>query len=215
MYGKSKIASAKDKCKYHSYEEIPAVVFFKVRDTQDYQLMRPKPKTSTAWLKERFDLIYDEYFVKMNNPDAHQYIELRNKIGKFTYIKVTIKAVLAFIYTIPYNVSNHPEVVKMVREQLDELNKHLEQPIDYNADFLEELKRVLNVEIGILTDEIEIANQMIDMIRKDEKEITYDYYAELAALETAHGRTLDEKMKLPKYVELIKIALKKKRNGGK
>ena len=196
-------------CKYHSYEVFPAKAFFDVRSTENFQLMRPKPSATTEQLTVLYMQIYDEYFEKLGNKDAERYIEIRNQLAVLNGNKQKIKNILWIDWKTPSNIWDLPEVVQMRNERLTDLNRTLDEPIDLEANTLDEIDRVMNVEIGIINDEISILTTELKQLQDASEEVVFNYYAEIVQLEEAHGRTLDEKMMLPKYVELVKLAIKK------
>lgn len=209
MSEKLKTDSNKSICKYHSYDVFPAKVFFDIRSTENFQLMRPKPSVSTEQLSELYMLVYDEFFEKLGNKDAVRYIEIRNELAILNGNKRKIKNILWIDWKTPLNLWNVPEVIEMRKERIADLNRTLDKPIDLEADSFSEMERVMNVEIGIIDDEMSILTSELKKMQEDTEEVVYNYYADIVQLEEAHGRTLDEKMMLPKYVELVKLAVKK------
>lgn len=207
---KNKSDSDKPLCKYHSYESFPARTFFEVLDTKNYQLMRPKPSVKTEDLERIFLDVYEEHFKKINNTDAVRFIELRNKITQFSALQLMIKQVLAFVWTdmLQHNWTD-PRVIEERNRVISALNEYLANPISLGIEFIDELERVLNQEIGALEDEINFAQSEIDILRKEDNQAIFDFYSEIAVLEDVHGRTLDERMMLPKYDQIKLLAIKK------
>jgi len=188
---------------------MPAKVFFDIRETRNFQLMRPKPKATNEQLEAIFDVISDEYFVKLDNHDATEYLRLRNEFAFKSYLQATIKSILALIWQTPLTLWDHHEVKAGRMATLTAINKHLDTPIDLDADFTDELTRVLNVEMGIITDELHIIKEAMKTMEGNEKAVIFDFYDELVGLQSIHGYTLSEKMLLPMYVAEVKSALKK------
>lgn len=209
MLEKLKTDSNKPICKYYSYDVFPAKAFFDIRSAENFQLMRPKPGTSTEQLSELYMSIYDVFFERLDNKDAVRYIEIRNELAVLNGNKKKIKNILWIDWKTPLNLWNVPEVIEMRKERIADLNRTLDEPIDLEADSFTEMERVMNVEIGIIDDEISILTSELTKMQEDTEEVVYNYYADIVQLEEAHGRTLDEKMMLPKYVELVKLAVKK------
>lgn len=207
--------------KYNTFDKFPSKVFFAVRDSLNYQLMRPKPGVTTAELEAAFDAISDEFFVKIDNAESKEYLKLRNDFAFKTYLQAVIKGVLHVIWITPPFLWEHTEVKTARISQLEAINKHLDIPIDLSQDFESELTRVLEVEMGMISNDIEVIKQQMKDMEGSDKSIIFNYYDEIVSLEDIHGRTLDEKMLLPKYVSLVKSATKKierqklQQHGGK
>jgi len=146
--------SESNRCKYDSYHNIPARVFFEIRESGDFQLMRPKPSTSTKWLAKLFVQIYDDYFIKSGNKDAARYSELLEIEAVLTAKIAAFKSVLEFHWTTPVEIWNHPTVVMIRTEQINALNGYLDIPIDLEADFDAEVQTALNVSLGIIQNDL-------------------------------------------------------------
>jgi len=206
---KLKIDLNKPICKYHSYDVFPAKAFFDVRSTENFQLMRPKPSASTDQLENLYLAIYDVFFAKLDNKNAVRYVEIRNELAVLNAKKHSIVSVIEFTWKTPENLWMHPVFVDFRKQQIDAINSFLDSPFDLESDTLQEIERVMNVEIGIINDEISILTTELTQLQQESEEVVFNYYADIVALEESHGRTLDEKMMLPKYVELVKLAHKK------
>ena len=206
---KSKQDLNKPIAKYHNYDTIPAKVFFDIMSTMNYQLLRPKNGTETAVLEAIYEQIYEDFFVNSENEDAGLFVELTNEIRFLTFKMNCIKMVVGFIVAVPEVLQGKEEIQEIIKSQIDALNKYLDNPIDFEANFLEEVIRVLNVEIGIIADEITIAESNLNDLKGDAEVKILSYYDKVAAISDVHGRTLDEKMLLPMYVALEKSAIAK------
>lgn len=196
-------------CKYHSYETFPAKVFFEIRETGNYQLMRPKPNTDTTVLANMYADIYDIYFLKTDNKDAARYLELRNIVTAIPIKVKMIKNVLKYIWETPSNLWDEVDIKKLRIEVIEAINKLLDTPIDIENDFIEELSRVLNVELGIMENDIAEAEMELETIVAASSKSVFDFYESLGNISDAHGRTLDEKILLPMYVAEERRAVKK------
>ena len=183
--------------KYNNIENCPAKIFFDILDTKNYQLLKPKP--SEEGLEKVFTDIYDDFFVKSDNYEAKQYLKLTNNIAFLNYKIATIKQVLHFIY---YNVVT--EEVKL--NLLDALEKGCEIYIDKNAEFVNELQRVLQVEIGIIENDLTMEKLEISNMSKNRTEKIFDFYDNIVSLSNVHNRNIDEKLTLAMYVSIEKSA---------
>jgi hypothetical protein len=183
--------------KYNSIENIPAKTFYDILHSKDYQLLKPKP--SEEGLEKIFISIYDDFFIKSDNYEAKQYLKLTANIAFLEYKIATIKQVLHFVY---YN-----EVTEDMKLQLlDALEKGCEIYIDKNADFLNEVQRILQVEIGIIENDLTMAKLEFDNISKNRNEKLFDFYDNIVSLGNVHNRNFDEKLTLAMYISIEKSA---------
>jgi hypothetical protein len=183
--------------KYNSIENIPAKTFFDILHSKNYQLLKPKP--NEEGLEKVFTDIYDDFFIKSDNYESKQYLKLTYTIAFLEYKIATIKQVLHFIY---YNdVSDENKLIL-----LDALEKGCEIYIDKNSDFGTELQRVLQVEIGIIENDLTMAKLEFDNIVKNKNEKLFDFYDSIVSLGNVHNRNIDEKITLAMYISIEKSA---------
>jgi hypothetical protein len=183
--------------KYNNIENIPARVFFDILHTKNYQLLKPKP--SEDGLEKIFTDIYDDFFVKSDNYEAKQYLKLTTNIAFLEYKIATIKQVLHFVY---YNDVTEEMKLKL----LDALEKGCQIYIDKNTDFVNEVQRVLQVEIGIIENDLTMEKLELDNIAKSRTEKIFDFYDNIVSLSNVHNRNIDEKLTLAMYVSIEKSA---------
>ena len=69
--------------KYNSILNIPAKLFFDVLHEKNFDLL--EPIEGEKGLEEVFSLIYDDYFLKSNNPRSKRFLELQQEIHFMTY----------------------------------------------------------------------------------------------------------------------------------
>src|SRR5574343_136515 len=187
--------------KYHSVDTIPAKVFFKILKDKDYQQLKPKPKEDG--LKEVFDAIYDEFFVKTNNNDSNNFLQVRNNIAYLEYKIHSIKQILHLMY---YNKYTLEFRLKMI-EQL----KTIDIYIDEKANFEDEVLKVLNVQVGTLNFDLTIEETKFKNIMEGFEEKDFDYFERLGIMSEnlPNNSLLKEDMTLATYIALSEIALKK------
>lgn len=183
--------------KYNSIENIPAKTFFDILHTKNYQLLKPKP--SEDGLEKIFTDIYDDFFVKSDNYESKQYLKLTINIAFLEYKIATIKQVLHFIY---YN--NITEEIKI--KLLEALEKGCEIYIEKDTDFATELQRVLQVEIGIIENDLTMEKLELDNMAKNRSEKLFDFYDNIVSLSNVHNRNIDEKITLAMYISIEKSA---------
>lgn len=183
--------------KYNSIENIPAKTFFDILHTKNYQLLKPKP--SEEGLEKIFTNIYDDFFVKSDNYESKQYLKLTTNVAFLEYKIATIKQVLHFVY---YNDITEEMKLKL----LDALEKGCEIYIDKNADFISEIQRVLQVEIGIIENDLTMEKLELDNVAKNRNQKLFDFYDNIVSLSNVHNRNIDEKLTLAMYVSIEKSA---------
>jgi len=183
--------------KYNSIENIPAKTFFDILHTKNYQLLKPKP--SEEGLEKIFTDIYDDFFVKSDNYEAKQYLKLTTNVAFLIYKIATIKQVLNFVY---YNEMTKDMKLKL----LDALEQGCEIYIDKNDEFGNELQRVLQVEIGIIENDLTMEKLELDNMAKNRTEKLFDFYDNIVSLSNVHNRNIDEKITLAMYVSIEKSA---------
>jgi len=187
--------------KYNSIDTIPAKVFFDILKTKDFQQLKPKPKEKG--LEEIFMSIYDEFFLKSDNPEANRYLELNKEISFLQYKIATLKQALHFYF---YN-----RTTKEMREEFAEsLKDGFGIELNLEVPFIDEVQRVLNIEIGIIENDLNMAKIEFDSMVKKSKSKDYDYYEEIGVLSQVlpSNSLLKENMTLAVYVSLEKLAKK-------
>jgi hypothetical protein len=195
-------------CKYNSIENIPAKVFFDILHSKNYQLLKPKP--SEKGLEKVFMDIYDDFFVKSDNSEAKRYLNLTTNIAFLEYKIATIKQVMHFVYY----TANITADMKL--KLLNALEVGCGIFIDKNEDFGIEVQRVLQVEIGIIENDLTMEKLELDNISKNRKEVIFDFYDNIVSLSNIHERNIDETLTLAMFIALDKSAKQKiKKQNGK
>jgi hypothetical protein len=187
--------------KFNSTDTIPAKVFFEVLKSKNYQLLKPKPREKG--LEQVFISIYDDFFIKSDNNEAKRYLTLNKEIAFLEYKTAVIKQVLHFTF---YN-----QTTKEMRYNIiDALKKGCGIEIDKEAPFIDEVQRVLQVEIGIINNDLNFAKLEIETMAKKSQSKDYDYYDSIGALSNVlQGNSLlKEDMTLAVYITLEKMANK-------
>jgi hypothetical protein len=187
--------------KYNSIDTIPAKVFFEILKSKNFQLLKPKPKEKG--LEELFMSIYDEFFIKSDNPEANRYLELNKEISFLQYKIATLKQALHFYF---YN--------RTTKEMREEFAKSLKDgfgiELNLEVPFIDEVQRVLSIEIGIIENDLNLSKIEFESMIKGSKSKDYDYYDELGILSQVlpNNSLLKEEMTLAVYVSLEKLAKK-------
>ena len=187
--------------KYNSIDTIPAKVFWEILKTKNYQLLKPKPKEQE--LDKVFITIYDDYFIKSDNSDAKRYLHLTKEVAFLDFKIAVIKQVLHFTY---YNQTTK----EMRYDILKALKSGCNIDIDKDLPFVDEVQRVLQVECGIIENDLNFAKLELDGMIKISQSKDYDYYDRIGALSNVlQGNSLlREDMTLAVQVALEKIANK-------
>ena len=192
--------------KYHSLETIPARVFFKILKDNDLQQLKPKPGTKNLELV--FSAIYDDFFLKSENPEAKEYLELSNEINFLEYKIATIKNIMLFLFN-NYRVYSLdiPEIKKMKNDILDALENKCNIFINRDNLILEEIKRVMEIELGIINNDLNFAKMNYEKMLNTGSKKAFEFYETIVSLSNAHGRNIDESLSLAYYVALEKSAI--------
>ena len=183
--------------KYNSIDTIKARIFFKILDTKDYQLLKPKPREKG--LEQVFMSIYDEFFIHSENNEAKQYLELSKKIAELQYKISNLKRALHFYY---YNKTTK----EMRLGFIEALKNGYDIEINPNESFSSEVLRVLNIDLGVLENELTIAEDEFKQLTSKTQQKISSYESKIVAVENVLKRSIDDDITLAKYIELEKSA---------
>lgn len=183
--------------KYDSIDTIKAKVFFKVLETKNYQLL--KPKNREKGLEAVFMRIYDEFFTASDNMEAKQYLELTGEIASLEYKLTNLKRALSFYY---YN-----KTTKQMRlDFIAALKEGYDIDIDPEADFTSEVLRVLNTDCAFIENELTmLLAQYKEMTQKSQSKAN-SYERSIVGIENVLKRSVNDDITLAKYVELERAA---------
>lgn len=183
--------------KYNSVENIPAKLFFDILHSKDYAKLEATEEGED--LEKVFSDIYDDFFVKTDNKEATHYLKQTLDVAFLEYKIATIKQYLHFIYYTNLTEEHRLKLLKSIKEGL-------EIYIDVEADFDEEVKRVLQVEIGIIENDLTMAKLEIENISKKRTEALFDFYDNIVALGNVHNRNIEDTIVLAYYISIEKSA---------
>lgn len=187
--------------KYNSIDNIPAKVFFEILKTKDYTLLQPR------WMEKNLDQVfmsvYDDYFLRSENEQAKEFLRIQNELIANEYKVNILKQSLSFYF---YNKTTE----QMRKDFIKALKKGFRIVIDETVPFIEEVQRVLNIEIGILENEISMCKIGLQELNKGGQSKEFDYYDSLVGLSNVlTGNTLvKDDITLAVYVSLEKSAKK-------
>jgi hypothetical protein len=187
--------------KYNSIETIPAKVFFEILESKNYQLLKPKP--SEKGLEEVFISIYDEFFLKSDNPEANEYLKVTKDIAYIEYKIAVLKQSLYFYYANKTTEQMRLDFIETIKEVYN-------IEIDKTKPFIDEVQKVLTIEIGILENDLNPLKSHYDSLIKNSKSKNFDYYESIGVLSNVlqSNSLLKENMTLAVYVTLEKLANK-------
>ena len=185
--------------KYNSIETIPAKVFFSILENKNFQLLKPKPQEKGLELV--FVSIYDEFFLKSDNPEANEYLRLTKEIAFLNHKIAYLKKALHFYY---YNKTTE----KMRMDFIDAVKEGYDIIIDKNVPFENEVLRVLTIEVGIIQNDLEMAKATFSVMTARSKQKAFDYEENIVGLEGVIGRGIKDGIMLDKYVAYGKQAKK-------
>lgn len=199
--------------KYSHISNIPAKIFFDILETKNYQLLKPKPKEQG--LEQIFISIYDDFFDKSNNPEAKEYLVLVRKEAFLVYKIAVIKQALLFYWS-------NPITEEMRIDGINALNEGCDLNIDVNANFDDEVKRILSENVGWLENDLQFLQSDLNQLKTNDKGKKVTFYDRLISLSSSAPQNfvINDKMTLLEYVEVesaimkhieqVKIANKKK-----
>lgn len=187
--------------KYDSIDTIPAKVFFKILETKNYQLLCPKPREKG--LEQIFVSIYDDFFIKSDNAEANEYLKLTKEIN-FLYHKINVlKQALHFYF---YNQTTE----KMRMDFIEAVKVGYDIIINPNAEFIDEVHNVLTIEIGIIQNDLTMAETAFKSMSKKSQSKAFDYEKQIVNIENVLERAIeDDKITLAKYIAYEKSAEQK------
>ena len=179
--------------KYNSIENIPAKLFFEVLNTRDYTLLVAEQENED--LEEVFTAIYDDFFVKIKNPQAKIYLEMTWKINFLSYKLETIRQVMHFLW--------YENVIEEHRlKLLNALEKGCGIYIDKSAKFADEVLRVLQVECGIIENDLTMATLELQNTFGKQGTEKFDFYKTIVGLSNIHNRNIEDNIVLAMYVAI-------------
>jgi len=185
--------------KFNNIENIPARIFFEILKTKNYQLLRPKSREKG--LEAVFMSIYDDFFIKSDNPEAKEYLRVTTEISYLNYKLQSLKQALSFYF---YNKTTK----KMREDFIKALKEGFNIEIDITQPFIDEVKRVLDIEIGVLNNDISMLKSEFDEMVNRSKGKAFDYYESIVGLgQVLQGNALvNSEITLAVYVALEKQA---------
>ena len=187
--------------KYNSIEAIPAKTFFEILESKNYQLLKPKPREKG--LEEVFISIYDDFFLKSDNPEANEYLKVTKDIAYIEYKIAVLKQSLYFYYANKTTEQMRLDFIETIKEVYN-------IEIDKTKPFIDEVQKVLTIEIGILENDLNPLKSHYDSLIKNSKSKNFDYYESIGVLSNVlqSNSLLKENMTLAVYVTLEKLANK-------
>lgn len=193
--------------KYNHIENIPAKVFFDILRSKDYQQLRPKPREKN--LDRVFLSIYDDFFIQSENDQANEYLKLQNTIIAKEYNIDLLKQTLAFYY---FNTTTE----KMRQDFIKALKEGYDIDIDPTVPFIDEVKRILDFEIGYLENDIVLAKMEMEKMKSGSETGDFNYYDQVVAMASylPGNMMINDNMTLAVFVaadkNIRKLNLKKK-----
>lgn len=179
--------------KYNSIENIPAKLFFEVLNTRNYTLLVEEQENED--LEAIFTEIYDDFFVKINNPQAKMYLEMTWRVNFLSYKIETIRQVMHFLW--------YENVIEEHRLKiLDALEKGCGIYVDKSAKFADEVLRVLQVECGIIENDLTMATLELKNTFGKQEEGKFDFYKTIVSLSNIHNRNIEDNIVLAMYVAI-------------
>ena len=186
--------------KYNSISTLPAKTFFEILESKNYQLLKPKPREKG--LEQIFVSIYDEFFVKSDNHEANEYLKLTKDIAYLTAKIAYLKQALHFYF---YNQTTE----QMRLDFIEALKVGYDIVIDTELPFIDEVQRVLSVEVGIIQNDLTMAEMAYKGMTKKSQAKAFDYEKQIVSIENVIGRNINDGIMLDKYIAYEKQAQEK------
>lgn len=187
--------------KFNNISNIPTKVFFEILKSKNYQLLKPKPKEQD--LEQVFISIYDEFFLRSDNPEAKRYLELTKNVAFLVYKIDLIKQTLAFLY--------YQTTTKQMRlDYIKALKEGCNIDIDIDLDFQSEIKRILSENIKWLENDLVFEQSELNEILARGKGKEMNYIEKIVNLAVASPQNLiiNKDMFLDEFIEIEKAVLK-------
>jgi hypothetical protein len=185
--------------RFNSVNNIPARLFFEILHDKNFDLL--EPTDGEEGLEEVFSLIYDEYFLKSDNPSSKRFLELQQEIK---FMEYKIQSIVQMLDFLTFNKTTR-EIRKTLLESLISIGVN----INLENDFIEEVKNVLNIEIGVISNDLSFLKIEMENMQNENKNGVFDFYSSLVGLESIMERSLEDSMVLAKFIEYEKLAMKK------
>lgn len=188
-------------CKFNHISNIPAKIFFDILETKNYQLLKPKP--SETGLEQIFISIYDDFFDKSNNPEAKEYLALIRKEAFLVYKIAVIKQALLFYWS-------NPTTKQMRIDGIKALNEGCDLNISIDANFDDEVKRILSENVGWLENDLQFLRADLNQLKTNDKGKKLTFYDRLINLSASAPQNfvINDKMTLLEYVEVESAIMK-------
>jgi hypothetical protein len=183
--------------KYNAVSNIPAKLFFDVLSEKDFKLLEPLENETDEEVEQSFVLLYDDYFTRSNNARSNEFLRLRQEIAFLTYKIESIVQVLDFLL---FNTTTKEMRVTLL-EALIEIGVN----INLEADFHKETQNVLQVELGILQNDLNFAKIDLENITKESNDKQFDYYESIVNFESILERNLPDDILLIKFIYYEKM----------
>jgi hypothetical protein len=180
--------------KYNSISNIPAKLFFDILETKDFNLLEPIEGEDA---EEVFVAIYDDYFVKSNNYRSNEFLRLRQEID---FMEHKIQSVVQVLDFLMFN-----ETDLEIRNTLLQALKDIGIGIDLEGKFEDEIRNVLQVELGLIENELNIAKFDLENLTKIKDNKQFDYFETIVNFETILERNLPDEILLIKFIYYEKM----------
>jgi len=181
--------------KYNSIDTIPAKVYFDIKESNNLQLLKPKP--SEKDLDKIFESIDDKFFLRSKNPEAQRYLNLTVEIQYLNYKIATLKSSLHHYYYTETNLEMRKGFAQALLDGYDIV-------LNTEVPFGDEVHRILTIDVGILKNDLSfLENEYNDMIKRS-KGKDFNFFGSIVSLSTIlpNNSLLKEEMTLAVYVEL-------------
>lgn len=185
---------------------IPAKLFYDNLGNEDLSFLTISGKPTEKELDKAWDSLYDMYFEKKDDRKAKLILKTKKKIAFLSYKIHVVRNRLQFLSTISLSYNQKREIIK-------DLNKFFKVRINVNAELLDEMHRIMTVQIPAWETNLQIEIANFDLLKKGKSS---SFEASLDAINDSKGyAALDENVSLIRFLEAEKREVEKSKSRKK
>lgn len=174
--------------------DIPAKLFFKILDTNDYSLLGFDTEAEN---KQAFEQIFDEYHTLTQSGKLKNDIELKKQIALLNYKIEVIETTLYVLLNFPMTKDQRQDII---------VNLHsIGVTITPENNMVEQINKIAEVSIGSMKTKLKILVDQYDK-RSKTKEVKTTFEKMLVNIENVLNRTIDETITMRKFLALQESA---------
>lgn len=174
--------------------DIPAKLFFKILNTNDYYLLGFDTEAEN---KHAFEQIFDEYHALTQSGKLKNDIELKKQIALLNYKIEVIETTLYVLLNFPMTKDQRQDII---------VNLHsIGVTITPENNMVEQINKIAEVSLGSMKTKLKILVDQYDK-RSKTKEVKTTFEKMLVNIENVLNRTIDEAITMRKFLALQESA---------